>query len=154
MDEASGTCLGTFYRGSTFANLTSINVSKYPSDSSLSVVNLLTSYNNNQIILSSIGHPDNFGVYTVSSVAQDGSSDYYDIGLSYVSGNGSLSNDNYYGLNSTSIVASAYATLTGSQTLTNKTLTSPVLNTGVSSTAIKAEDNMSTDSATHLARHK
>ena len=43
------------------------------------------------------------------------------------------------------------ATLTGSQTLTNKTLTSPVLNTGVSGTAIKDEDNMASDSATHLA---
>ncbi|MCP4800847.1 MAG: hypothetical protein GY893_12940 [bacterium] len=42
-------------------------------------------------------------------------------------------------------------TLTGSQTLTNKTLTSPVLNTGVSGTAIKDEDNMASDSATHLA---
>ena len=48
------------------------------------------------------------------------------------------------------------AVLTGynaslSETLTNKTLTSPVLNTGVSGTAIKDEDNMSSDSATHLA---
>jgi hypothetical protein len=43
------------------------------------------------------------------------------------------------------------ATLTGSQTLTNKTLTSPVLNTGVSGTAVKDEDNMASDSATHLA---
>lgn len=37
------------------------------------------------------------------------------------------------------------------QTLTNKTLTSAVLNTGVSGTAIKDEDNMSSNSATHLA---
>ena len=37
------------------------------------------------------------------------------------------------------------------ETLTNKTLTSPVLNTGVSGTAIKDEDNMASDSATHLA---
>jgi hypothetical protein len=37
------------------------------------------------------------------------------------------------------------------QTLTNKTLTSAVLNTGVSGTAIKDEDNMASDSATHLA---
>ncbi len=37
------------------------------------------------------------------------------------------------------------------KTLTNKTLTSPVLNTGVSGTAIKDEDTMSSDSATHLA---
>ena len=36
-------------------------------------------------------------------------------------------------------------------TLTNKTLTSPVLNTGVSGTAIKDEDDMNSDSATHLA---
>jgi len=35
-------------------------------------------------------------------------------------------------------------------TLTNKTLTSPVLNTGVSGTAIKDEDSMASDSATHL----
>ena len=38
-----------------------------------------------------------------------------------------------------------------SLTLTNKTLTSPVLNTGISGTAIKDEDNMSSNSATHLA---
>lgn len=36
-------------------------------------------------------------------------------------------------------------------TLTNKTLTSPVLDTGVSGTAIKDEDDMISDSATHLA---
>jgi len=41
--------------------------------------------------------------------------------------------------------------LTGTQTLTNKTLTSPVLNTGVSGTAILDEDNMASDSATQLA---
>ena len=37
------------------------------------------------------------------------------------------------------------------QTLTNKTFTSPVLNTGISGTAIKDEDTMSSNSATHLA---
>ena len=41
--------------------------------------------------------------------------------------------------------------LTGAQTLASKTLTSPVLNTGVSGTAIKDEDNMASNSATHLA---
>ena len=37
------------------------------------------------------------------------------------------------------------------ETLTNKTLTSPVINDGISGTAIKDEDNMSSNSATHLA---
>ena len=41
--------------------------------------------------------------------------------------------------------------LTGAQTLASKTLTSPVLNTGVSGTAIKDEDNMASNSATHIA---
>jgi hypothetical protein len=40
---------------------------------------------------------------------------------------------------------------TDTQTLTNKTLTSPVLDTGVSGTAVKDEDDMVSDSATHLA---
>ena len=48
-------------------------------------------------------------------------------------------------------IDSTVATLTGSQTLTNKTLTSPVLNTGVSGTAILDEDDFSSDSDTQLA---
>jgi hypothetical protein len=42
-------------------------------------------------------------------------------------------------------------TETSTDTLTNKTLTSPVLNTGVSGTAILDEDNMATNSNTQLA---
>ncbi len=48
-------------------------------------------------------------------------------------------------------IDSTVTTLTGSQTLTNKTLTSPVLNTAVSGTAVLDEDNMSSDSDTQLA---
>jgi hypothetical protein len=40
---------------------------------------------------------------------------------------------------------------TATQTLTNKTLTSPVLNTGVSGTAVLDEDNLASDSDTQLA---
>jgi len=48
-------------------------------------------------------------------------------------------------------IDSTVATLTGSQTLTNKTLTSPVLNTAISGTAFKDEDNMSSNSDTAVA---
>ena len=44
-----------------------------------------------------------------------------------------------------------FATLAGSETLTNKTLTSPVLNTSISGSAFKDEDDMSSDSATAVA---
>jgi len=50
-----------------------------------------------------------------------------------------------------SITNSNIVQLTTSQTLSSKTLTSPVLNTGVSGTAIKDEDDMTSNSATHLA---
>jgi len=43
------------------------------------------------------------------------------------------------------------AVLAATQTLTNKTLTSAVLNGTISGTSIKDEDNMASDSASHLA---
>ena len=51
----------------------------------------------------------------------------------------------------TALQSESFVSLTGTETLTNKTLTSAVLNTGVSGTAIKDEDNFASDSATHLA---
>ena len=48
-------------------------------------------------------------------------------------------------------IDSTVATLTGSQTLTNKILTSPVLNTSLSGTAFLDEDNMSSNAADKVA---
>ena len=55
------------------------------------------------------------------------------------------------GTTATIAIDSTVTTLTGSQTLTNKTLTSPVLNSTISGTSIKDEDNMASNSASHLA---
>ena len=48
-------------------------------------------------------------------------------------------------------IDSTVATLTGTQTFTNKTLTSSVLDGTISGTSIKDEDTMSSNSASHLA---
>ena len=73
-----------------------------------------------------------------------------DVTLNVVGGTGIDANANDIAIDST------VATLTGSQTLTNKiltspTLTSPVLNTSLSGTAFKDEDDMSSHSATAVA---
>ena len=48
-------------------------------------------------------------------------------------------------------IDSTVATLTDTQTMSAKTLTSPVLNTGISGTAFLDEDNLASDSATKVA---
>ena len=67
------------------------------------------------------------------------------VSLNVIGGTGITANANDIAIDST------VTTLTGSQTLTNKTLTSPVINTGVSGTAILDENNMASDSDTKLA---
>ena len=68
-----------------------------------------------------------------------------DVTLNVIGGTGITANANDIAIDST------VATLTGSQTLTNKTLTSPVINTGVSGSAILDSDTMSGASATTLS---
>ena len=68
-----------------------------------------------------------------------------DVTLNVIGGTGIDANADDIAIDST------VTTLTGSQTLTNKTLTSAVLNDTISGTSIKDEDNMASDSASHLA---
>lgn len=68
-----------------------------------------------------------------------------DVTLNVIGGTGITANANDITIDAT------VATLTGTQTFTNKTLTSAVLNTSVSGTAVLDEDNMASNSATKLA---
>ena len=95
-----------------------------------------------------IGHTDDTDLMTVAN------------GLLTVAGEISVTTLDIGGTNVTSTAAelnkldgmsgTAVGT-TDTQTMTNKTFTSPVINTGVSGTAILDEDDMATDSATQLA---
>lgn len=68
-----------------------------------------------------------------------------DVTLNVIGGTGITANANDIAIDAT------VGTLTGTQTFTNKTLTSAVLNTSVSGTAVLDEDNMASNSATKLA---
>ena len=92
----TGTMVGTFSSGATFANLTAIEVSKYISGESDSSENILASIASKDILITDVENQNNFGIYTASTPTQDGSTDFYDISLSGVqSSNGSLANDKF-----------------------------------------------------------
>ena len=99
----SGNLQAIFSSGSTFANLTSLQVSKYTkSESTNSIENVLTSVIGKDIILVETIDKDNYGIFNVVniSVINDGSgnpTDNYTISLSYQNkGNGSLVIDKHY----------------------------------------------------------
>jgi hypothetical protein len=95
-----------------------------------------------------IGHTGDTDLLTVASgiltVAGEVSMTTLDIGGTNVTSTAAE-------LNRLDGIGSAVVGLTDSQTLTNKTLTSPVFDTGVSGTAVLDEDNMTSNSATKIA---
>ena len=82
----------------------------------------------------------------VSGAGLTGGGTSGDVTVNVVAGNGLIAN-----ANDVVIDTSITADLSTSQTFTNKTLTTPIINGTISGTAIKDEDNMASDSNTHLA---
>lgn len=79
---------------------------------------------------------------------------YVDSGTSTITGKSiSLSSNTLTGTTAefnTALTDNDFATLAGTEVLSNKTLTSAVLNTGISGTAITDEDDMTSNSATKI----
>ena len=99
VQKSAGSFVGTFSTGTQFSKLTSIKVSKFPNGSSQPVAEFLATLVDKNIIMNDILNINNFGTYFVSSVTQDSNAtDYYDIALTPVSGNGSLVDEQFYSI--------------------------------------------------------
>lgn len=96
---STGQMGATISSGSTFANITSIKVSKYnhnkPSIAMNSALALLSSKN---IIIYEINNRNNFGVYKVNSITVDNDSNFYNLSLTKKTSNGSIVNNTIYGI--------------------------------------------------------
>ena len=87
-----------------FSTLTTIRVSKYPFGSSKTALQRINQFEDETIIIANVEDINQFGVYNVSAISQEGSTDYYNITLttaygdpSFV-GNGNLEDELKYSI--------------------------------------------------------
>lgn len=89
----------TFSSGSTFANATSLKISKFPFGSENSFENLLDIFVNTQILIVDVEDQDNFGVFDTTTVAQDNTeTDFYNIAITSTKNNGSFVNEKFHAI--------------------------------------------------------
>jgi len=103
----TGKMVSTFSSGVTFANLQSLVVSKYIfGEVTNSIENILATLANQDIIIVDTANQNNFGVYTIDTIAVVGGTDNYTITLvdktsgseTSIHSNGSFVADNYYSI--------------------------------------------------------
>jgi len=78
-----------------FSAVTTLKVSKFPHATAIqsnpnTAVDILGEYVTQRIKWSDINNPNIYGIYECTAFVQDGSTDFYDMGLTYISGNGNF----------------------------------------------------------------
>ena len=80
-----------------FSTITTLKLSKFQYSGSNSLVNFYSEFLNKDILIADIENQNNYGVYTCTAVVQDSTNtDFYDLTLTYRSGNGNITNDYNY----------------------------------------------------------
>lgn len=97
---SSGDMLFTFSSGSTFANVTSIKISKYNyRRPSIDISKALELLNGKDIIIYDVNNRNNYGVYKAGNIAVDSNdSNFYDLSITMKKNNGSVTIDKIYGI--------------------------------------------------------
>lgn len=80
-----------------FSTITTVKLSKFQYSGSNSLANFYSEFLNKDILIADIENQNNYGVYTCTAVTQDSShTNFYDLTLTYRSGNGNITNDYNY----------------------------------------------------------
>ena len=85
----------------SFSNVTTVKISKWQvSDTANDVASFITSeFLNKEVIIADTLIPNNYGVYNVTAIALDSNdTDFYDLTLTYVSGNGGMLRYQFYSI--------------------------------------------------------
>lgn len=82
-----------------FSAVTTVKLSNKIHKGDYTLVNAMNNFVDKQVIIASNENQDNFGVYTCTAVTQDPlETNFYDLTLSYVNGNGSLEVEKFYSI--------------------------------------------------------
>ncbi len=84
--------------GTTFANVTSINVSKFQFKGAIDISPSLVALNNKKIIIIEVGNPNNYGTYSVGAWTDADSDGFYQASLSVSTSNGSFTDGKVYAI--------------------------------------------------------
>jgi len=79
-----------------FSSITSIYASKY-NTSSVVISDLLSYYVDKQIFIFQLDNPNNFAEYLLNGISIV-ETDFFDLSLTFVAGNGNIQDDKYYGI--------------------------------------------------------
>jgi hypothetical protein len=85
--------------GTLFSNITQLIVSRIDL-SSTDITVFLNYLENSEILLSQQNQPNLFGHYKVTNYAQIGTSNFYTLDLDFIGGNGTITSNTFYNLNS------------------------------------------------------
>lgn len=98
--QSGSITIDTSETSNAFNTVTTLKLSKFPYGSPLeNVENLISTFLDKQIVVCKNNDLDVFGVFTCTSVTQDLSeTNFYDINLSFVKGNGSLQANDFYSI--------------------------------------------------------
>ena len=82
-----------------FSGVSAIKASKYSNDSTKDISNLISTYSSTSVIIADTEDQNQFGIYQVGTVTQDGGeTNFYNLPLTYSSGNGNLNNLQSYSI--------------------------------------------------------
>lgn len=82
-----------------FSAINTVKVSKKPYGGENTIVNVINTFVNKEIIIAGQEDQDNFGVYVCTDVAQDISeTDFYDVSITYIKGNGVIETNKFYSI--------------------------------------------------------
>ena len=97
--QSGSLTINTSDTSTSFSGITTVKVSKFPYGNTNEIISVIDSFIDKGIIIARNDNANEFGVYTCTAVTQDAvETDFYDLTLTYKSGNGNIQANEFYSI--------------------------------------------------------